>query len=64
VDIPELFLGNGSVNKFLLLGSRFSSSWTTTMEELCFLRGPYLEVISETRLELSEFCAGVCEERT
>jgi hypothetical protein len=30
----------------------------------CFLSGPYREVISGTRLELSQFCTGVCEERT
>jgi hypothetical protein len=35
------------------------------MEELCFLRGPCLDVISKgKRLELNEFCTGVCEERT
>jgi hypothetical protein len=34
------------------------------MENLCFLRGPYEEVIGGIRLGLSQFSTGVCEERT
>jgi hypothetical protein len=34
------------------------------MEETCFLRGPYREVIRSSRLELTQFCTEVCEEKT
>jgi hypothetical protein len=52
-DIPGLFLGNGSVNTFPLLGSRFLiiQQFDYNSGELCFLRGPCREVITETRFE-------------
>jgi hypothetical protein len=34
------------------------------MEKLCFLSGPCPDDISGTRLDLSQFCTGVGEERT
>jgi hypothetical protein len=43
------FLGNGSVNTFPLLGSRFLiiQQLDATVEELCFLCGPCRDVISK-----------------
>jgi hypothetical protein len=51
MDIPGSFLGNGPVNTSPSLGSRFlkMQQLTATMEELCFLRGPFQEVVSEMR---------------
>jgi hypothetical protein len=50
-DIPGKFLGNGSVNTFPLLGSRFLiiQHLDYNNGEMCFLRGPCREVITETR---------------
>jgi hypothetical protein len=66
-DIPGPFSGNGSVNTFPLLGSRLlimqqldynngRAVFSTLSVPRCYNQG--------TRLELSQLCAGVCEERT
>jgi hypothetical protein len=34
------------------------------MEEVCSLSGPHREVISKGQDQFSQFCTGVCEERT
>jgi hypothetical protein len=34
------------------------------MEELCFLHDPCRDVISKGHGQFSQFCTGVCEERT
>jgi hypothetical protein len=60
------FLGNGSVNTFSLLGSRF-----LIMQQLDYNNGngmfvsvPYRDVTSKGQSQFREFCTGGCEERT
>jgi hypothetical protein len=57
------FLGNGSVNTFLLLGARFlMQQLDATRETECFLLGPRRDIISRGRSQLRiQFCKGVCE---
>jgi hypothetical protein len=61
------FLGNGSVNTFPLLGSRFLTmqQLEATTKGLFFLCGPWRDVISKGRTYLRvQFCTGGCEDRS
>jgi hypothetical protein len=65
-DIPGLFLGNGSVNTFPLLGSRFlitqQLDYNNRRAVFYVVRAEMF--ITKRQGQFSQFCMGVCEERT